>query len=56
MHAYMEVLSTCGTVSPPEVLDGVERLYYLRAEVNLWNYAPSGQNLYSGGSLIDVGT
>ncbi|XP_052788746.1 ferroxidase HEPHL1-like [Mya arenaria] len=47
-HNGMEVLLTvkdCGKVSPQQ-LSGRVRRYFLSAEVEDWNYAPTGRNVY----------
>ena len=54
MNAYLNVES-CGSAPIVEQLGGITRTYYLKAEQTAWNYGPSGQNLFDGGSLTDPG-
>ena len=54
MNAVLTVMD-CRNYTMHEALSGNVRNYFLSAETELWDYAPSGLNLYDGGSLIESG-
>ena len=54
MNAIMTVLN-CGNYTVHEPLSGNVRNYFLSVESELWDYGPSGLNMYDGGSLTESG-
>lgn len=53
MQAFYEVKS-CGSEAEATVLPGVVRKYYMAAEKDLWDYAPSGKDLINNVSLTEA--
>ena len=45
----------CGKSIVQQPLSGNYRTYYIRSQTEIWSYAPSGKNLYDGGSLTEPG-
>ncbi|XP_034539614.1 ferroxidase HEPHL1 isoform X2 [Notolabrus celidotus] len=54
MQAFYEVKSCDSEASSTETGGGVVRNYYLAAEKDMWNYAPSGKDLIANVSLTEV--
>ena len=54
MRAFLTV-KECGDSRVSEHMSGTVRTVFLAAETEVWDYAPSGLNLYDGGSLIEAG-
>nr|XP_015196687.1 PREDICTED: hephaestin-like protein 1 [Lepisosteus oculatus] len=55
MQAFYEV-SSCGQGSSKSPPSGKTRKYYIAAEEQLWNYAPSGYNVFDGVALNASGS
>ena len=56
MLAYYNVINCPGKSTPKtETLTGKIRKYYIAAEEELWDYAPSGMDKFNGGSLTMEG-
>ncbi|KAK1790626.1 hypothetical protein P4O66_014495 [Electrophorus voltai] len=53
MQGFYQV-SMCGTKTAPTVPPGHERHYYIAAEEELWDYAPSGKNGFTDELLTAV--
>lgn len=49
------IVHDCHNFVQTEKLSGKVRSYYLAAEVEDWNYAPSGINMYDGSNLTEPG-
>ena len=54
MNALLSVRD-CRNYTVHDPLSGNVRNYFLSAEKEIWDYAPSGLNMYDGGSLIEPG-
>ena len=54
MNALLSV-KDCRNYTVHDPLSGNVRSYFLSAETEMWNYAPSGINVYDGGSLTEPG-
>ena len=54
MRAFLTV-KECGDLRVSEHMSGNVRTVFLAAETEVWDYAPSGLNLYDGGPLIEAG-
>lgn len=54
MSAYLTVLD-CHNYTQAEQLSGNVRSYYLAAEMEEWNYATSGLDMFSGQRLDQPG-
>ena len=52
MNAILSV-DDCKNYTAHDALSGTVRNYFLSAETEIWDYAPSGLNMYDGGSLTD---
>jgi len=53
MKVFLNV-QDCGNFSSPEEVQGEVREYYIAAETEEWNYAPSGVNKFDGKDLDDI--
>lgn len=47
------IVHDCGNYTSPDQLKGNVREYYIAAETEEWNYAPSGINAFDGKDLTD---
>ena len=51
MFTSYYVNSTCGNKTDQQQLGGKVRRYFIAAEETVWNYGPTGYNVYDGESL-----
>jgi hypothetical protein len=55
MEVFFTVKSCYSKTPVQDQLSGNIRHYYLAAELEEWDYAPSGMNLYDGKNLTEPG-